>query len=295
MNDQGKSDRLEIPTKPPNKADERAAEAVEGRSLAKRNADQQNTLRTQSRAGVPSALDRVREVARRDKKAKFTALYHHLTIERLRGAFHALKRRAAPGIDGVTWEQYAANLEDNLKDLHERLRRGAYRPKPSRRVSIPKADGRLRPLGIASLEDKVVQLAVGEVLNAIYETDFLGFSYGFRPGRSQHQALDALAVGIRRGKVNWMLDADIRGFFRRHRPQMDGEVCRAPNSRQTDSATHPEMAESRSDGGGEEHRVRGRDATRGNDHSPHTIDKLRWRSGVSRADLRQRTPDRRKR
>ena len=215
MHVQGKSDSSRVPKKAPNegRGAPRAEEAVEGRSLAKGNADQQNTLRTQSRAGVPSALDRVREVARRDKQAKFTALFHHLTIERLRGAFHALKRRAAPGIDGVTWEQYAGNLEGNLKDLHARLRRGAYRAKPSRRVCIPKADGRQRPLGIASLEDKVVQRAVGEVLNAIYETDFLGFSYGFRPGRSQHQALDALAVGVRRGKVNWLLDADIRGFF----------------------------------------------------------------------------------
>jgi RNA-directed DNA polymerase len=128
-------------------------------------------------------------------------------------AFHALKRNAAPGVDGVTWEQYAANLQGNLQDLHARLHRGAYRAKPSRRVNIPKADGRLRPLGIASLEDKVVQRAVVEVLNCIYETEFLGFSYGFRPGRSQHQALDALTVAIRRRKVNWVLDADIRGFF----------------------------------------------------------------------------------
>jgi len=213
MNDQGMSDRLIVPTKPPNKAEQPAAEAVEGRRLAKGNADQQNTLRTQCRGGVPSALDRVREVARRDRKAKFTALFHHLTIDRLRAAFRALKRKAAPGVDGVTWEQYATSLEDNLEDLHARLRRGAYRAKPSRRVNIPKADGRQRPLGIASLEDKVVQRAVVEVLNAVYEADFLGFSYGFRPGRSQHQALDALAVGIRRRKVNWLLDADIRGYF----------------------------------------------------------------------------------
>jgi RNA-directed DNA polymerase len=213
MNDQRKSDRLIIPTKSPNKADQQAAEAVEGRSLAKGNADQQNMLRTQRREGVPSALDRVREAAKRDKKAKFTALFHHLTIDRLRAAFHALQRKAAPGVDGVRWEQYATSLEDNLTDLHARLHRGGYRAKPSRRVNIPKADGRLRPLGIASLEDKIVQRAVVEVLNAIYETEFLGFSYGFRPGRSQHQALDALAVGIRRRKVNWLLDADIRGYF----------------------------------------------------------------------------------
>jgi len=149
MNDQRKSDRLVVPTKPPNKAGQPAAEVVEERSLAKGNADQQNTSRTQCRTGVPSALDRVREVARRDRNARFTALFHHLTIERLRAAFHALKRKAAPGVDGVTWEQYASTLEDNLEDLHARLHRGAYRAKPSRRVSIPKADGRQRLLGIA--------------------------------------------------------------------------------------------------------------------------------------------------
>lgn len=213
MNGQGTSDRLVVPTKPPNKAEQTAAEVVEGRSLAKGNVGQQNVPRTQCRTSTPSALDHVREAARKDKSARFTALLHHVTIDRLRDAFLALKRKAAPGVDGVTWEQYAEDLEGHLRDLHARLHRGAYRAKPSRRVFIPKADGRQRPLGIASLEDKVVQRAVVEVLNAVYETDFLGFSYGFRPGRSQHQALDALAVGIRRGKVNWLLDADLRGFF----------------------------------------------------------------------------------
>jgi len=212
MNDQRKSDSLDVPTKLPNKTSA-VAEAAEGRRLAKGNVGQQNTYRTQCRVSVPSALDRVRQAARKDRKAKFTALYHHLTIERLSAAFHVLKRNAAPGVDGVTWEQYAANLQENLQELHARLHRGAYRAKPSRRVNIPKADGRLRPLGIASLEDKLVQRAVVEVLNCIYETDFLGFSYGFRPGRSQHQALDALTVAIRRRKVNWVLDADIRGYF----------------------------------------------------------------------------------
>jgi group II intron reverse transcriptase/maturase len=144
---------------------------------------------------------------------RFTALFHHVDIDRLRAAFHALKKGAAPGVDGVTWEQYAEHLEDSLRDLHRRLHQGAYRAKPSRRAYIPKADGRQRPLGIASLEDKIVQRATVEVLNVIYETDFLGFSYGFRPGRSQHHALDALAVGIQKKKVNWVLDADIRGFF----------------------------------------------------------------------------------
>jgi RNA-directed DNA polymerase len=213
MNGQGKSDRPEVPTKPPNKAGKPAAEVAEGRGLAKGNADEQNTPRTQRRTSVPSALDRVRQVARRDKEAKFTALFHHVTVDRLREAFTALSRNAAPGVDGVTWEAYREGLEENLQALHGRLQRGAYRAKPSRRTYIPKADGRQRPLGVAALEDKVVQRAVVEVMNAIYEQDFLGFSYGFRPGRSPHQSLDALAVGLLRKKVGWVLDADVRGFF----------------------------------------------------------------------------------
>jgi group II intron reverse transcriptase/maturase len=155
----------------------------------------------------------VREVARKDKDARFTALLHHVTIDRLRQAYWAIRPQAAAGVDGVTWGAYGVGLEDRLQELHGRVQRGSYRAKPSRRAYIPKADGRLRPLGIASLEDKIVQRAVVEVLNAIYEEDFLGFSYGFRPGRSQHDALDALAVGISRKKVNWILDADIRDFF----------------------------------------------------------------------------------
>lgn len=194
-----------------------AADGGEGRGPTKGNPGQQNTSRTQSRraeeAGVPSALERVRQVARKDKKAKFTALLHHVTLDRLREAYLRLKRRAAPGVDGVTWEQYGEDLEANLQALHARLHQGAYRAKPSRRVYIPKADGRLRPLGVAALEDKVVQAAVVEVLNAIYESDFVGFSYGFRPGRNPHMALDALTVGISSRKVSWVLDADIRGFF----------------------------------------------------------------------------------
>ena len=214
MNEDGRSDGLTVPTKQPNKVPRGAAEAVEGRSPTEGNVVQQNTSRTQRRTNdVPSALDRVRQVARRDRKARFTALLHHVTIDRLRSAFEALQRGAAAGIDGVTWKQYQQDLEANLQDLHARLHRGAYRAKPSRRVFIPKADGRQRPLGIASMEDKIVQRAVVEVLNAIYEEDFLGFSYGFRPRRSQHQALDALAVALRGKRVNWVLDADIRGFF----------------------------------------------------------------------------------
>jgi len=213
MHDGGKSDRPMVPAKLSNKAGQSAAETVEGRGLTEGNTNQQNASRTQRRTSAPSALERVREVAKRDRKAKFTALLHHVTLDRLRDAYLALSRKAAAGVDGVTWHQYGVGLEDNLRDLHAKLHRGAYRAKPSRRVFIPKADGRQRPLGIASLEDKLVQRAVVEVLNCIYETDFLGFSYGFRPRRSQHNALDALAVGIQRRKVKWVLDADIRGFL----------------------------------------------------------------------------------
>lgn len=186
---------------------------MEGRSPAKGNTEGQNVPRTQRRTSTNSALDRVREAARKDKKQRFTALLHHVTIDRLRQAYLALARRAAAGIDGVTWIEYGQGVEARLADLHARVQRGAYRAKPSRRVYIPKPDGRRRPPGIAAVEDKILQRAVVEVLNAIYENDFLGFSYGFRPGRSQHQALDALATAIMRKKVNWVLDADIRGFF----------------------------------------------------------------------------------
>ena len=208
----GKSDSSIVPAKPANKVN--AAETVEGRGLTKGNAVQQNTSRTQSRiCDVPSELDRVREVAKRDKNVKFTALLHHITIERLRNAFFDIRRNASAGVDGVTWRQYEEDLAGNLEILHSRLHRGAYRAKPSRRVYIPKADGRKRPLGIAALEDKIVQRAVAEVLNAIYETDFLGFSYGFRPGRRPHEALDALVAAIRFRKVNFVVDADIRSYF----------------------------------------------------------------------------------
>jgi RNA-directed DNA polymerase len=213
MNGPEKSDGLVVPTKSPNKAGMPAAEAMEGRSPAKGNTEGQNAPRTQCRTGAPSALDRVREAARRDRKMQFTALLHHVTVDRLRDAYLALKRKAAAGVDDMTWSEYGQDLEVRLADLHARVQRGAYRAKPSRRVYIPKPDGRQRPLGIASLEDKIVQRAVVEVLNAIYEVDFLGFSYGFRPGRSQHQALDALTTAISRKKVSWVLEVDIRGFF----------------------------------------------------------------------------------
>jgi RNA-directed DNA polymerase len=175
--------------------------------------EQSNSYRTQSRESGPSGLLRVREAAKKDKKAQFTALLHHVTIEQLRISYQSLQRQAAPGVDGMTWEEYGRDLEGRLQDLHQRVHRGAYRAQPSRRVLIPKADGRQRPLGVAALEDKILQHAVGTVLNQIWEEDFLGFSYGFRPGRSQHDALDALYVGVTRKKVSWILDLDIRAFF----------------------------------------------------------------------------------
>ena len=196
-----------------NKDGKPLAESEEGRPLTKENTHQSSTHSTQSGERVSQGLAGVRKAARERKGMKFTALLHHLTVGLLRDSFYALKRKAAPGVDGVTWQEYEAGLEDRLADLHSRVHRGAYRAQPSRRVYIPKADGRQRPLGVAALEDKIVQQAVVTILNQIYEEDFRGFSYGFRPGRSQHQALDALYVGIARKKVNWVLDADIRGFF----------------------------------------------------------------------------------
>src|SRR5215831_6074019 len=210
MDEHGKSDHLVVPTKSPNKAARAAAEETEGRGWAKGNPPECDTLRTQSRAGVPSALERIRQAAKEDRKQRFTALLHHVyDIDRLRAAYFAIKREARPGIDGETWQHYGESLEENLQDLAGRLKRGAYWARPVRRAYIPKADGRQRALGVPVLEDKIVQRAVTEVLNAIYEEDFLGFSYGFRPGRSPHDALDALAVGITRKKVSFVLDADI--------------------------------------------------------------------------------------
>ena len=209
-------------TKPANKAEpstERsagepyAAELVERRAGTKGNAGQQSTRRTQSRESVSQALERIRKVARERNKEKFTALLHHINIDLLEEAFFELKKNAAPGVDRLTWKDYEADLERNLKDLHARVQRGAYRALPSRRVYIPKPDGRQRPLAVAALEDKIVQRAVTALLNAIYEEDFLGFSYGFRPGRGAHDAMDALCVGIHSKKVSFILDADIRSFF----------------------------------------------------------------------------------
>ncbi len=218
MNERGKSDKPILPKKPANNGGDgmakQPAEQVEGRGLAKGNPSRPNRFRTQHRADLQSALDRIREAAQRDKGLRFTTLWHHVyNVERLRKAYLEVKRDAAPGIDGQTWTQYGQDLERNLQSLSARLQRGAYRAKPVRRVYLAKPDGRQRPIGVPVVEDKIVQRAATEVLNAVYETDFKGFSYGFRPGRSAHQALDALSVGISRRKVNWVLDADIRGFF----------------------------------------------------------------------------------
>jgi group II intron reverse transcriptase/maturase len=213
MNEHEKSDRPVVPERPPNNAAVAAAEVVEGRGLREGNAASKTRPGPRAGQGAPSALGRVRRIAQKDEGARFTALLHHVDIDRLGAAFWALNPKAATGVDGVTWHEYGRDLEANLRDLHARVHSGAYRAKPSRRAYIPKPDGRLRPLGIAALEDKILQRAVVEVLNAIYEADFLGFSYGFRPGRSQHQALDALAVAIERRKVGWVLDADIRSCF----------------------------------------------------------------------------------
>ena len=214
MHGHEKSDSAIVAKKLPNKAGGPAAEAMERRAGTKGNMGQQSTRRTLIRESVSQALDHVRRAARqRKKKEKFTALLHHISAETLEAAFYALKRKAAPGVDGVTWQEYEADLERRLMDLHGRIHRGAYRAQPSRRTYIPKADGRERPLAIAALEDKIVQGATVMVLNAIYEEDFLGFSYGFRPRRGAHDALDALAVGIVKRKVNFILDADIRSFF----------------------------------------------------------------------------------
>jgi len=191
------------------------AEVVEGRGPAKGNTASESRPGRSAGLGVSSDLDRVRQLARRDKEVRFTALLHHVSVDRLRDAYRAVSPNAAAGVDGITWRDYGSDLEANLRDLHERVQRGAYRARPTRRVFIPKADGRLRPLGVAALKDKILQRAVVEVLNAIYEQDSLGFSYGFRPGRSQHDALDALSVGIVRKKVNYVLDADISDFFSR--------------------------------------------------------------------------------
>jgi group II intron reverse transcriptase/maturase len=213
MDERGKSDSPVLPTNLSNKTAQAAAETGEERGLVKGNTDDLTRPGRSAGQNVTNGLDRVRDVARRDKEAKFTALLHHVDLNRLWAAYTAINPKAASGVDKVTWEDYGQNLRANLEDLLARVHSGAYRAKPTRRVYIPKADGRQRPLGIATLEDKILQRATVEVLNAIYEEDFLGFSYGFRPGRSPHDALDALAVGMKAKKVNYVLDADVCDFF----------------------------------------------------------------------------------
>ena len=209
----GESDGRIVPTKGPNSGGQPLEEGPEGRRPTRENMGQTAATRTPSRTPALSGLDRVREAARKDKRVRFSALLHHVTVGLLRNSYYELKKQAAPGVDGVTWQQYGTGLEERLVDLHARVHRGDYRAQPSKRAYILKEDGRQRPLGIASLEDKIVQQAVATVLNCIYEEDFKGFSYGFRPSRSAHDALDALWVGLTRKKVSWVLDADIRGFF----------------------------------------------------------------------------------
>jgi group II intron reverse transcriptase/maturase len=213
VNGCGKSDAVVVASKPTNEAGQPAEETVERRAVTEGNAKQQSTSRTPSRTGVTQALERIRRTAEERKKERFTALLHHVNPELLEAEFFALKKNAAPGADGVIWRDYEQDLKAKLENLHARVHRGAYRPQPSRRVYIPKSDGQQRPLAIAALEDKIVQRAVAAVLNAIYEEDFLGFSYGFRPGRSAHDAMDALVVGIECRRVNFIVDADIRSFF----------------------------------------------------------------------------------
>ena len=218
MNGSRESDRVIVPGKPSNKGKtgkpDKPAEKVEDRTLAKENSRWQNSSRAQNRKDVRSALARVRRAAKEDRGRRFTTLLHHVySMGTLMEAYLSLKRDAAPGVDGVTWYDYEGGLEGRLQDLSDRLKRGAYRARPVKRKYIPKPDGRQRPLGITALEDKVVQMAMTMVLNQVYEVDFKGFSYGFRPGRSQHNALDAVVVGIERRRVRWVLDADISGFF----------------------------------------------------------------------------------
>lgn len=214
MNEHGKSDNCIVPEKLPNKVFSEAAEVMEGRRLAKGNQSERNTHRTQGRISVQSGLKRIRQAVEKGVNQQFTALFHHVySVDTLRECYYDIKRTASPGIDGVTWRSYGENLEENLESLSARLKGGQYRAKPVKRSYVPKSDGHQRPIGLPALEDKIVQRAVVMVLNEVYEQDFRGFSYGFRPGRNPHSALDALYVGIAKRKVNWVLDADIRAFF----------------------------------------------------------------------------------
>ena len=248
MHGRWKSDSAVVAEKSVNKAELSAAELMERRAGAKGNVDQQTTCRAQNRESVSQALERIRQAARHRKKERFTSLLHHVSVDLLRLAFFELKRNAAPGVDGLTWQDYEADLELRLADLHARVQRGAYRALPSRRRYIPKPDGRQRPLAVAALEDKIVQRAVVAVLNVIYEEGFLGFSYGFRPKRGQHDALDALVVGITTKKVNFILDADIRSYFEFGQPSLADPFLAAPDQGPAHNPPRPEMAEGRHPG-----------------------------------------------
>ena len=246
VNGNEESDGVVVPVNPSNKAQLQpsgAAERGEGRTPTKENIGQAHTPPAQDGQGVSQGLDGVRRAARERRQDRFTSLLHYLTVELLQASFYALKKNAAPGVDGIRWQEYEGGLEGRLRDLKDRIHRGAYRAQASRRIYIPKADGRQRPIGIAALEDKIVQQAVVTILNEIYEVDFRGFSYGFRPGRSPHQALDALSVGIQRKRVNWILDADIRGFFDHMSHEWDHAVRPTPGSRPAYPPADPEMAE----------------------------------------------------
>ena len=240
-----KSDLPEVARKRVNKAVSVAAEPVERRGGAKENAELQSTVRTQSREAVSQAQARIREAVTRNRQDKLTALLHHISIDVLRASFFGLKKSAAPGVDEMRWTEYAEALEANLVDLHARVHTGAYRALPCRRRYIPKADGRQRPLGIAALEDKIVQAAVVAILTPIYEVEFLGFSYGFRPKRNQHQALDALAFGIGKKRINWVLDCDVQSFFRQGQPGLVDPLRRASDWRSTDHPADLQVADSR--------------------------------------------------
>jgi RNA-directed DNA polymerase len=249
MNGREKSGPVVVAVNAPNKAGRPAAEARERRTGTEGKASQHGRHGALNRAGVSQALERLRQAARQRKKDRFTALLHHVNLDSLREAFYALKRDAAPGVDGTRWREYEADLEPRLADLHGRVHRGAYRPQPSRR----KADGRERPLAIAALEDKIVQGATVMVLNAIYEEDFLGFSWGFRPERGAHDALDALMVGITSRKVNWILDGRHPVVLRHGEPGLADPFCGTPHRRPAHRPPDPQMAaggHSRRRGGG---------------------------------------------
>ena len=263
MYERGKSDSPVVPAKSSNNATQVAAEVGEGRGLAKGNTIDLTRPGHRAGQGVSNGLDRVREVARRDKEAKFTALLHHVDLNRLRAAYWAINPKAATGVDEVTWDDYGKDLEANLSDLLARVHSGTYRASPSRRAYIPKSDGRKRPLGIATLEDKVLQRAVVEVLNAIYEVDFLGFSYGFRPGRSPHDALDALATGITTKEGELGARRGYPRLLHQSRSRLAAEVPRAPDRGQAGPAPHRQVGERRSDRGRSVEGERDRGAPRG--------------------------------